>query len=112
MLARFNINRNKKQLMVVKREAGNQILEIEGGENKRDRYKRSANMRRSPCSDDSGLKKGPWTPEEDEKLVNYIQKHGHSSWTALPKRAGICFVLFLFYSFSCDCICLFNSLSL
>ncbi|WZZ38031.1 hypothetical protein YC2023_034290 [Brassica napus] len=48
-------------------------------------------MRRSPCSDDSGLKKGPWTPEEDEKLVNYIQKHGHSSWTALPKRAGICF---------------------
>ncbi|CAN6805682.1 unnamed protein product [Brassica oleracea] len=46
-------------------------------------------MRRSPCSDDSGLKKGPWTPEEDEKLVNYIQKHGHSSWTALPKRAGL-----------------------
>ncbi|CAN7113968.1 unnamed protein product [Brassica rapa subsp. narinosa] len=75
--------------MVVKREAGNQILEIEGGENKRDRYKRSANMRRSPCSDDSGLKKGPWTPEEDEKLVNYVQKHGHSSWTALPKRAGL-----------------------
>lgn len=46
-------------------------------------------MRRSLCSDDSGLKKGPWTPEEDEKLVNYVQKHGHSSWTALPKRAGL-----------------------
>ena len=45
-------------------------------------------MRRSPCSDDSGLKKGPWTPEEDEKLVNYVQKHGHSSWRALPKLAG------------------------
>ncbi|KAF8080616.1 hypothetical protein N665_0932s0016 [Sinapis alba] len=46
-------------------------------------------MRRSPCNDDSGLKKGPWTPEEDEKLVNYVQKHGHSSWTALPKLAGL-----------------------
>ncbi|CAF2135552.1 unnamed protein product [Brassica napus] len=46
-------------------------------------------MGRSPSSDDSGLKKGPWTPEEDEKLVNYVQKHGHSSWRALPKLAGL-----------------------
>ncbi|KAL0874635.1 hypothetical protein Bca101_024340 [Brassica carinata] len=44
-------------------------------------------MGRSPSSDGSGLKKGPWTPEEDEKLVNYVQKHGHSSWRALPKLA-------------------------
>ncbi|RVW19749.1 hypothetical protein CK203_113359 [Vitis vinifera] len=27
-------------------------------------------MGRSPCCDESGLKKGPWTPEEDQKLVN------------------------------------------
>ncbi|XAR48558.1 hypothetical protein NMG60_11031415 [Bertholletia excelsa] len=40
-------------------------------------------------SDDNGLKKGPWTPEEDEKLVDYIQKHGHGSWRALPKLAGL-----------------------
>ncbi|KAA8525860.1 hypothetical protein F0562_007715 [Nyssa sinensis] len=46
-------------------------------------------MGRSPCCDDNGLKKGPWTPEEDEKLVDYIQKHGHGSWRALPKRAGL-----------------------
>ncbi|KAJ0233943.1 Transcription factor MYB92 [Hirschfeldia incana] len=46
-------------------------------------------MGRSPSSDDSGLKKGPWTPEEDEKLVKYVQKHGHSSWRALPKLAGL-----------------------
>ncbi|KAG2309918.1 hypothetical protein Bca4012_024432 [Brassica carinata] len=46
-------------------------------------------MGRSPSSDGSGLKKGPWTPEEDEKLVNYVQKHGHSSWRALPKLAGL-----------------------
>ncbi|XP_059460930.1 transcription factor MYB93 [Corylus avellana] len=46
-------------------------------------------MGRSPCCDENGLKKGPWTSEEDEKLVQYIQKHGHGSWRALPKLAGL-----------------------
>ncbi|KAH6796865.1 myb domain protein 17 [Perilla frutescens var. hirtella] len=34
-------------------------------------------------------KKGPWTPEEDEKLVEYITKHGQGSWRSLPKLAGL-----------------------
>ncbi|KAL5982230.1 Transcription factor myb93 [Asimina triloba] len=46
-------------------------------------------MGRSPNSDENGLKKGPWTPEEDKKLVQYIQKHGHGSWRALPQLAGL-----------------------
>ncbi|PIN26774.1 Transcription factor, Myb superfamily [Handroanthus impetiginosus] len=47
-------------------------------------------MGRSPCCDENtGLKKGPWTPEEDDKLIKYIQKHGHGSWRALPKLAGL-----------------------
>ncbi|PON86153.1 MYB transcription factor [Trema orientale] len=46
-------------------------------------------MGRSPCCDESGLKKGPWTPEEDQKLVKFIQKHGHGSWRALPRLAGL-----------------------
>ncbi|XP_009774352.1 transcription factor MYB92-like [Nicotiana tabacum] len=46
-------------------------------------------MGRSPSSDENGLKKGPWTPEEDQKLTNYINKHGHGSWRALPKLAGL-----------------------
>ncbi|QCD88876.1 myb proto-oncogene protein [Vigna unguiculata] len=46
-------------------------------------------MGRAPCSDESGLKKGPWTPEEDNILVDFIQKHGHGSWRALPKLAGL-----------------------
>ncbi|KAH0783864.1 hypothetical protein KY290_003462 [Solanum tuberosum] len=46
-------------------------------------------MGRSPCCDESGLKKGPWTPEEDQKLTNHINKHGHGSWRALPKLAGL-----------------------
>ncbi|OIW11144.1 hypothetical protein TanjilG_22951 [Lupinus angustifolius] len=41
------------------------------------------------CSDESGLKKGPWSPEEDEILVEYIERHGHGSWSALPKVAGL-----------------------
>ncbi|XP_060198880.1 transcription factor MYB93-like [Lycium barbarum] len=46
-------------------------------------------MGRSPSRDENGLKKGPWTPEEDQKLVDYIDKHGHGSWRALPKLAGL-----------------------
>ncbi|XP_031272214.1 transcription factor MYB93 isoform X2 [Pistacia vera] len=46
-------------------------------------------MARSPSSDESGIKKGPWTPEEDRKLVDYIQKNGHGSWRALPRLAGL-----------------------
>ncbi|KAI4366568.1 hypothetical protein MLD38_022429 [Melastoma candidum] len=46
-------------------------------------------MARSPCCDENGLKKGPWTPEEDQKLIDYINAHGHGSWRALPKLAGL-----------------------
>ncbi|XP_054775856.1 transcription factor MYB41-like [Prosopis cineraria] len=47
-------------------------------------------MGRAPCCEESsGVKKGPWTPEEDQKLVEYISKHGHGSWRTLPKHAGL-----------------------
>ena len=46
-------------------------------------------MGRVACCDQVGLKKGPWTPDEDAKLVAYIQRRGHGSWRALPKRAGM-----------------------
>ncbi|KAI9122016.1 hypothetical protein K1719_006705 [Acacia pycnantha] len=36
-----------------------------------------------------GLKKGPWSAEEDHILINYIQSHGHANWRALPKQAGL-----------------------
>lgn len=49
-------------------------------------------MGRSPCCDKNGLKKGPWTPEEDQKLIDYIQKHGYGNWRTLPKNAGIYFL--------------------
>ncbi|XP_054806679.1 transcription factor MYB4-like [Prosopis cineraria] len=46
-------------------------------------------MVRAPCCEKMGLKRGPWTPEEDHLLVSYIQKHGHGNWRALPKQAGL-----------------------
>ncbi|KAH7515978.1 transcription factor MYB16 [Ziziphus jujuba] len=46
-------------------------------------------MGRSPCCDKVGLKKGPWTPEEDQKLLAYIEEYGHGSWRALPAKAGL-----------------------
>lgn len=46
-------------------------------------------MVRAPCCDERlGLKKGPWTPDEDQKLVAFIQEHGHGNWRALPEKAG------------------------
>ncbi|KAF8380271.1 hypothetical protein HHK36_027755 [Tetracentron sinense] len=51
-------------------------------------------MGRAPCCDKQGQKKGPWTPEEDEILVEYIKKHGHGSWRSLPKIAGLTFSSF------------------
>ncbi|CAK9135030.1 unnamed protein product [Ilex paraguariensis] len=46
-------------------------------------------MGRSPCCDKNGIKKGPWTPEEDLKLIQYIQMHGSGNWRTLPKNAGL-----------------------
>ncbi|KAK7394797.1 hypothetical protein VNO78_15336 [Psophocarpus tetragonolobus] len=47
-------------------------------------------MGRTPCCDKKGLKKGPWTAEEDEILASYIKKNGgHGSWRSLPRMAGL-----------------------
>ncbi|XP_041018280.1 transcription factor MYB1-like [Juglans microcarpa x Juglans regia] len=46
-------------------------------------------MGRAPCCEKVGLKKGRWTSEEDEILINYIQANGEGSWRSLPKNAGL-----------------------
>ncbi|XP_062226168.1 transcription factor MYB4-like [Phragmites australis] len=46
-------------------------------------------MGRAPCCEKMGLKKGPWTPEEDKVLVAHIQRFGHGNWRALPRQAGL-----------------------
>ncbi|PIN19531.1 Transcription factor, Myb superfamily [Handroanthus impetiginosus] len=44
---------------------------------------------RAPCCDKNKVKKGPWSPAEDLRLISFIQQHGHSNWRALPKQAGL-----------------------
>lgn len=46
-------------------------------------------MVRAPCCEKMGMKKGPWTQEEDQILISFIQKYGHENWRALPKQAGL-----------------------
>jgi myb proto-oncogene protein len=46
-------------------------------------------MVRPPCCDKEGMKKGPWTPEEDLVLVSHIQEHGPGNWRAVPTRTGL-----------------------
>ncbi|GMH08234.1 hypothetical protein Nepgr_010074 [Nepenthes gracilis] len=43
----------------------------------------------TPCGNKVGVKKGPWTPEEDEILANYIEREGIGRWRTLPKSAGL-----------------------
>ncbi|CAN7089686.1 hypothetical protein BRARA_I00496 [Brassica rapa] len=46
-------------------------------------------MGRHSCCYKQKLRKGLWSPEEDEKLLNYISRHGHGCWSSVPKLAGL-----------------------
>lgn len=48
------------------------------------RYPLSKNEKKN----DTGLKKGAWSAEEDQKLIAYIQRYGIWNWTYMPKAAG------------------------
>ncbi|XP_030928003.1 transcription repressor MYB5-like [Quercus lobata] len=44
---------------------------------------------KTPCCSKVGIKRGPWTPEEDKILSNYIKREGEGRWRTLPKLAGL-----------------------
>lgn len=46
-------------------------------------------MGRHSCCLKQKLRKGLWSPEEDEKLFNYITIFGVGSWSSVPKLAGL-----------------------
>lgn len=46
-------------------------------------------MVRTPCCKEEGIKKGAWTPEEDQKLIAYLHLHGEGGWRTLPEKAGL-----------------------
>ncbi|XP_074288688.1 uncharacterized protein LOC141613843 [Silene latifolia] len=41
------------------------------------------------CCNKQKVKRGLWSPEEDEKLINYISTFGHGCWSSVPKLAGL-----------------------
>ncbi|KAM6572770.1 hypothetical protein CsatA_016850 [Cannabis sativa] len=46
-------------------------------------------MVRAPFIDENGVKRGAWSPEEDDKLRAYVERYGHWNWRELPKFAGL-----------------------
>ncbi|RWV77979.1 hypothetical protein GW17_00061123, partial [Ensete ventricosum] len=56
---------------------------------RRHRGNSKSSMGRSPCCEKVGIKKGPWTPEEDIILVSYIQQHGAGNWRSVPSNTGL-----------------------
>ncbi|KAL6524515.1 hypothetical protein OROHE_016186 [Orobanche hederae] len=46
-------------------------------------------MGRNSCGSKPKLRKGLWSPEEDEKLYNYITRFGVGCWSSVPKLAGL-----------------------
>ncbi|XP_065034495.1 transcription factor MYB86-like isoform X1 [Musa acuminata AAA Group] len=46
-------------------------------------------MGRHSCCYKQKLRKGLWSPEEDEKLVKHITEFGHGCWSSVPKLAGL-----------------------
>ncbi|KAL5775838.1 hypothetical protein ACOSP7_013395 [Xanthoceras sorbifolium] len=41
------------------------------------------------CCTKQKVKRGLWSPEEDEKLIKHITTHGHGSWSSVAKIAGL-----------------------
>ncbi|WVZ57080.1 hypothetical protein U9M48_007516 [Paspalum notatum var. saurae] len=46
-------------------------------------------MAKQSCCYKKKLRRGLWSPEEDEKLMNHIAKYGHGCWSSVPKLAGL-----------------------
>ncbi|KAK9080519.1 hypothetical protein SSX86_000277 [Deinandra increscens subsp. villosa] len=46
-------------------------------------------MGRHSCSMKQKLRKGLWSPEEDEKLLKYITRFGVGCWSSVPQHAGL-----------------------
>ncbi|XP_075510723.1 myb-related protein 305-like [Primulina tabacum] len=47
-------------------------------------------MDKNPCIyQETEVRKGPWTMEEDLILINYISYHGEGVWNSLARSAGL-----------------------
>lgn len=41
------------------------------------------------CCNKQKVKRGLWSPEEDEKLIKHVTAYGHGCWSVVPKQAGL-----------------------
>ncbi|PWZ44026.1 Transcription factor MYB26 [Zea mays] len=41
------------------------------------------------CCNQQKVKRGLWSPEEDEKLIRYITTHGYGCWSEVPEKAAL-----------------------
>ncbi|KAL6626826.1 hypothetical protein ACP70R_030552 [Stipagrostis hirtigluma subsp. patula] len=41
------------------------------------------------CSEEKKLRKGLWSPEEDERLASHIARFGVSCWSSIPELTGL-----------------------
>ncbi|KAL5727250.1 hypothetical protein ACHQM5_000467 [Ranunculus cassubicifolius] len=41
------------------------------------------------CCNQQKVKRGLWSPEEDEKLIRFITIHGYGCWSEVPEKAGL-----------------------
>ncbi|XP_042509550.1 transcription factor MYB26-like [Macadamia integrifolia] len=46
-------------------------------------------MSHHSCCNRQQVRRGLWSPEEDEKLINYISTYGHGCWSSVPRLAGL-----------------------
>lgn len=56
---------------------------------RREKQKQDIIMGHHSCCNKQKVKRGLWSPEEDEKLINYITTYGHGCWSSVPKLAGL-----------------------
>lgn len=53
------------------------------------RKKDKRTMGHHSCCNQQKVKRGLWSPEEDEKLIRYITTHGYGCWSEVPEKAGL-----------------------
>ena len=55
----------------------------------RERERELYKMGHHSCCNQQKVKRGLWSPEEDEKLIRYITTHGYGCWSEVPEKAGL-----------------------
>ncbi|XP_058784713.1 transcription factor GAMYB-like [Vicia villosa] len=79
----------KRSRLLLPMEEADQRGNAEGGEGTPKEGSRSLLSGDNGGGGEVALKKGPWTREEDEILVDHIKKYGEGKWKAVQKNSGL-----------------------